>query len=106
MRLACLFLALAATAGCAAPAPPATELHSDDFARVRGQYTLADGHVIQVAGTRRHPRIEFDGGPTRSLRPLSHDEFTTPDGCVRVAFTARPNGVVTRVDVTRACPAR
>lgn len=100
LSLATLSLALAATSGCAATAPPAFELHTDDYARVRGEYALADGHRIQLVGTRRHPRIEFDDGPSRLLHALSSTAFETPDGCTRVVFEAHANGAVTRVDVT------
>jgi hypothetical protein len=100
-------LALTTGAGCAA-VPSAFELHAGDYERVRGEYTLADGHAIQIAGTRGHPRIEFDDGSSRPLAPLSPHEFVTTDGCTRVLFDAHANGDVTRVGVThpRACTAR
>ena len=105
MRLACLILGLAAAAGCAAPAPAPFELHLDDYAQVRGEYALADGHVIHLEGTRRHPSLAFDDGSTRPLRALSPEEFATADGCVRVAFDRHSNGSVAGMRVTRACAA-
>ena len=101
-------LALAATAGCATAAPSAFDLHAGDYARVRGEYTLADGHAIRIVGTRAHPRIEFDDGSSRPLAPLSAHEYLTTDGCIRVLFDAHANGDFTRVGVThaRACVAR
>jgi hypothetical protein len=110
LSLASLLLGLVANAGCASAAaqPPAFELHGDDFDRVRGEYTLVDGHVAQLTGTRRHPRIEFDDGPSHPLRALSANEFSSDDGCMRVVFEAHANATVTRVRVTRqrGCEAR
>ena len=105
MRLsfAPLLLGLLSDAGCASAAAPAFELHGDDFDRVRGTYVLADGHVAQLAGTRRHPRVEFDDRPALALRALSAIEFIGSDGCTHVVFEAHVNAIVTRVRVTRAC---
>jgi len=107
---ACLFLGLAATAGCATAAAGASgfELHTDDYANVRGDYLLADGHAVQIAGTRRHPRIDYDDGMSRPLTPLSATEFVTDDGCTRVVFEAHSNATVTRLRLARtaACAAR
>jgi hypothetical protein len=102
MRLVCLTLAVAVTAGHAT----AFELHADDYERVRGDYALADGRALAIVGTRRHPRVEFDDGRSQPLRALSATEFATADGCTRITFEAHANGNVTRVDVTRACGAR
>ena len=103
LSLACLFIGLVANAGCASAAAEASpfELHGDDFDRVRGEYGLVDGHVAQLAGTRRHPRIEFDDGPSRPLRALSADEFVSDDGCTRVVFEPHASATATRVRVTR-----
>lgn len=110
VSIASLVFGLAANAGGAAQvaATPAFELHSDDFDRVRGEYALPDGHVVWVAGTRRHPRLDLDNGRSRALRALSASEFISEDGCTRVVFEAQANANVTRLGMThpRECAAR
>ncbi len=102
LSLFLLLPGLLVDAGCASAAGgPAFELHGDEFDRVRGDYTLADGHLAQLAGTRRHPRVDFDDGSSRPLRALSATEFASDDGCTRVAFEAHANATVTRLRVTR-----
>ena len=107
MRLffAPLLLGLVVDAGCASAAASSFELHGDDFERVRGEYVLADGHVMRLSGTRRHPHVEFDGGGSQALRASSATEFVGEDGCTRVTFEAHANATVMRVRVTRACGA-
>ena len=92
--------ALTAAAGCAAAAPPAFALHAGDYARLRGEYMLADGHAIHLVGTRGRPRIEFDDGTSQPLVPLSPREFVAADGCTRVLFDARANADATHVGIT------
>lgn len=108
--IAALLVVLAASPGCATSvaAPPAFDLHGDDFDHVRGEYALVDGHVASLVGTRRHPRLDIDDGSSRALRALSATEFVSDDGCARVVFEAHANANVTRVRVTRAagCAAR
>ena len=107
---ACLFIGLAATAGCATAAvgSPGFELQTEQYQAVKGSYLLADGRVAHVIGTRRHPRIEFDGGGAQPLKALSATEFVTTEGCTHVVFEPDSNGAVTRVRVAqgRACAAR
>ncbi len=105
MRLffAPLLLGLVVDAGCASAAASSFELHGDDFERVRGEYVLADGHVMRLSGTRRHPRVEFDDGRAEALRALSATKFVADGVCMRVVFEAHANATVTRVRVTRAC---
>jgi hypothetical protein len=102
--IAAMLAVLAAGPGCATTvaAPPAFDLHGDDFDRVRGEYALGDGHVARLVGTRRHPRLDIDDGSTRPLRALSATEFVSEDGCARVVFEAHANANVTRLRLTRA----
>ena len=107
---ACLFIGLAATAGCATAAAgsPGFELHADEYLSVKGSYLLTDGRVAHIIGTRWHPRIDFDNGRSHPLTALSATEFVTTDGCTRVVFEPDSNGTVTRVRVAQArtCAAR
>ena len=92
-----LFIALAANAG---PVPFA--LHTDDLQSVRGTYLLDDGHVVHVAGTRWHPRVDFDDGRSQALVPQSRTEFLTLDGCTQLRFELNENATFARVRVTHA----
>ena len=100
-----LFLALAATAGCATSAvgAPVFILHTDDYQRVRGTWLLEDGHVVHVVGTRRHPRVEFDDGRSAPLQATSATDFLTEDGCTRLRFEVNANASLVRVHVARTC---
>ena len=107
---ACLFIGLAATAGCATAAIDSTgfKLLADEYQSVKGSYLLTDGRVAHVIGTRWYPRIDFDNGRSHPLTALSATEFVTTDGCTRVVFEPDSNGAVTRVRVAQArtCAAR
>ena len=92
-----LFIALAANAG-----PAHFVLHTDDLQSVRGTYLLDDGQVVHVAGTRRHPRVDFDDGRSQALVPQSRTEFLTLDGCTRLRFELNENATFARIRVTHA----
>ncbi len=103
MRLFFAFLLLGSAVDAAA-APP-FELHGDEFERVRGEYVLPGGHAMWLAGTRRHPHVEFDDAPSQALHAVSATEFVGVDGCTRIVFETNANSTVARVRVTRACGA-
>jgi len=94
-----LTLALACGAGCAS----AVTLHGDDWQRVRGTWMLDDGHEVSLAGTRRHPRAEFDDGRSAPLVAVSATDWRTVDGCTLLRFEVDANATLVRLALTRLC---
>jgi hypothetical protein len=100
-----LVILAASLCGCAgdttsASAPPA---HLDD---IQGQYDLADGRVLTIAGSGRRMHAQLDGRPDTLLAPAGGAVFDATDGAFRLSFDQYENGNVTGVTLEETGPAR
>jgi hypothetical protein len=100
-------IAIAAGAAALLPPPAAAQpLSSADFNAVRGQYTLENGALLSVSGSRRHPVAELDDHAPAPLRALSPTLYVAVDGSLQLEFVAHANGVVPAVKLTMTRAAR
>ncbi|WP_156328083.1 MULTISPECIES: hypothetical protein [unclassified Massilia] len=93
---ACGLAILAITLGGCAGTRHANEPASADA--LRGQYALADGRQLTMAGSAHRIRAQFGGRPDTLVVPAGGAVFDAVDGSFRLRFNQLENGIV--ADVT------
>jgi len=94
---------ISGTQRIALPAQP-QKLSSSDTDRVVGQYTLANGHTLTVAGRAGHLTAEMEGIPRVELVAASPTSYVARNQRMALTFDAEANGSVSGVVVTWLAP--
>jgi len=89
------FLIVAVTAG--AVLVPA---HAADLREFKGEYQLADGRSLTIAGGKRQLVARLDGQPDAELVAVGEAVFVSRRGDLRLAFTQHANGKVSGLTLT------
>ena len=85
------------------PAHP-QRLKAGEFSAVTGQYALADGRTLTVAGTPGHMTAEMEGVPRVELVAASPTSYVARNQRLALSFDQEANGSVTGVVVTWLAP--
>ena len=85
---------------CAAPLA-ARPLDTQQFDQLRGRYAMADGSVLRIGGTRRHPVAVIDDAAPVMLHTTANASLVSDDGRVRIDFHRRPDGDAESLTLSR-----
>ena len=91
--------------GCAGPRNANEPASADEL---RGQYALADGRLLTMAGSAHRIRAQFGDRPDTLVVPAGGAVFNAVDGSFRLSFNQLENGIVAGVtlDEMPAMPGR
>ena len=78
----------------------AQALTSAEFAEMRGEYRLADGGRLSIAGVRSRPVAALNDRAAVRLVAIDENRFASVDGAVQIQFNARANGSIDSVTIT------
>ena len=86
---------------CAAPLNVQT-LDARQFDQLRGRYAMADGSVLNIRGTRRHPVAVVGDSAPIMLRAVANATLISEDGSVRIEFRMGRDGDAESLTLSRS----